>query len=80
MENEWRRFQILGDKRPDYNFALSCLLDDPNALPSLARVHSAVGQDYAKLFALSRLGLQFCLEKNLLPPMESFRDGRSTIL
>ena len=67
-------FQILGDKRPDYNFALACLLDDSSALPSLAKVHSAVGQDYAKLFALSRLGLKFCHMKSLLPPMESFRD------
>ena len=66
--------QVLGDKRPDYNFALACLLDDANALPSLAKVHSAVGQDYAKLFALSRLGLKFCKKKSLLPPMESFRD------
>ena len=53
---------------------MACLLDDPNALPSLARVHSAVGQDYGKLFALSRLGLKFCQKKSLLPPMESFKD------
>ena len=53
---------------------MACLLDDANALPSLAKVHSAVGQDYAKLFALSRLGLRFCVKKSLLPPMESFRD------